>query len=106
MARVAAERDDYVPERVEAKWRLFWEEERTNQVDLDAAERPFFNLMMYPYPSAEGLHVGNLYAFTGADIHGLEAQVLVQSSGASAVFQESLRDLLVELEVRRHLRCS
>jgi leucyl-tRNA synthetase len=26
--------------------------------------------MMYPYPSAEGLHVGNLYAFTGADING------------------------------------
>ena len=26
--------------------------------------------MMFPYPSAEGLHVGNVYAFTGADIHG------------------------------------
>src|SRR6185295_4473170 len=23
-----------------------------------------------PYPSAEGLHVGNLYAYTGADIYG------------------------------------
>jgi leucyl-tRNA synthetase len=26
--------------------------------------------MMFPYPSAEGLHVGNLFAFTGADIQG------------------------------------
>jgi leucyl-tRNA synthetase len=26
--------------------------------------------MMFPYPSAEGLHVGNLFAFTGADVHG------------------------------------
>ena len=26
--------------------------------------------MMFPYPSAEGLHVGNVYAFTGADIFG------------------------------------
>ncbi|GAB4368137.1 MAG: hypothetical protein Kow00121_07010 [Elainellaceae cyanobacterium] len=26
--------------------------------------------MMFPYPSAEGLHVGNVYAFTGADIYG------------------------------------
>ncbi len=26
--------------------------------------------MMFPYPSAEGLHVGNIYAFTGADIYG------------------------------------
>jgi leucyl-tRNA synthetase len=27
-------------------------------------------LMMFPYPSAEGLHVGNLFAFTGNDIYG------------------------------------
>jgi leucyl-tRNA synthetase len=26
--------------------------------------------MMYPYPSAEGLHVGNVFAFVGADVHG------------------------------------
>ena len=26
--------------------------------------------MMFPYPSAEGLHVGNIFAFTGADIYG------------------------------------
>ena len=26
--------------------------------------------MMFPYPSAEGLHVGNLFAFTGNDIYG------------------------------------
>jgi leucyl-tRNA synthetase len=25
---------------------------------------------MFPYPSAEGLHVGNMYAFTGADVYG------------------------------------
>ena len=34
------------------------------------AERPFYNLMMFPYPSAEGLHVGNMFAFTGSDIYG------------------------------------
>ncbi|HEV8613002.1 MAG TPA: leucine--tRNA ligase, partial [Gemmatimonadales bacterium] len=27
-------------------------------------------LMMFPYPSAEGLHVGNFFAFTGADVYG------------------------------------
>jgi leucyl-tRNA synthetase len=62
--------DAYRSESVEAKWQRFWEEHGTNQADLDAADRPYFNLMMYPYPSAEGLHVGNLYAFTGADING------------------------------------
>ena len=61
---------EYEPQAVEAKWRARWEENGTNEPDLDAAERPFFNLMMFPYPSAEGLHVGNLYAFTGADIYG------------------------------------
>ncbi len=64
------DRNAYDPAAVEARWQAFWEEKGTNEPDLDAAERPFFNLMMYPYPSAEGLHVGNLYAFTGADIYG------------------------------------
>ncbi len=40
------------------------------EVDLATTAQPFYNLMMFPYPSAEGLHVGNVYAFTGADIYG------------------------------------
>ena len=60
----------YDPSAIESRWQTWWEENGTNEPDLDAAARPFFNLMMYPYPSAEGLHVGNLYAFTGADIYG------------------------------------
>jgi leucyl-tRNA synthetase len=60
----------YDPDTIEKKWQAFWAENRTNEPDLDAVERPFYNLMMFPYPSAEGLHVGNLYAFTGADFHG------------------------------------
>jgi leucyl-tRNA synthetase len=60
----------YDPGAVESKWRERWEDTELNRVDIDGAEHPFYNLMMYPYPSAEGLHVGNVYAFTGADIHG------------------------------------
>jgi leucyl-tRNA synthetase len=60
----------YDPQRVEAKWQAHWERERTNEPDLDHPRRPFYNLMMFPYPSAEGLHVGNMFAFTGADIYG------------------------------------
>jgi leucyl-tRNA synthetase len=63
----------YDPSAVEEKWRAYWEEQGTNRFTLEelrSAERPFYNLMMFPYPSAEGLHVGNLYAFTGADVHG------------------------------------
>ena len=60
----------YDPQRVEAKWQEHWARERTNEPDLDHPRRPFYNLMMFPYPSAEGLHVGNMFAFTGADIYG------------------------------------
>ncbi len=62
--------DNYRPEQVEAKWRARWAERGTNQPDLDHAARPFYNLMMFPYPSAEGLHVGNMFAFTGSDVYG------------------------------------
>jgi leucyl-tRNA synthetase len=62
--------DAYHPDAVEAKWQARWAERRTNEPDLDRAERPFYNLMMFPYPSAEGLHVGNMFAFTGADTYG------------------------------------
>ncbi|MGB7211034.1 MAG: leucine--tRNA ligase, partial [Gemmatimonadales bacterium] len=60
----------YDPQAVEAKWRARWAERRTNEPDLDRPAAPFYNLMMFPYPSAEGLHVGNMFAFTGADVYG------------------------------------
>src|SRR5438876_265230 len=60
----------YDPQVVEAGWQARWVEQRTNEPDLDRPRRPFYNLMMFPYPSAEGLHVGNMFAFTGADIYG------------------------------------
>ena len=61
---------DYNFQKIEGKWRKIWEKNRTFQVDLNKAKKPFYNLMMFPYPSAEGLHVGNVYAFTGSDIYG------------------------------------
>ena len=60
----------YDPLAVERKWQARWIERGTNNVDVAAAKHPYYQLMMFPYPSAEGLHVGNLYAFTGNDIHG------------------------------------
>jgi leucyl-tRNA synthetase len=61
---------EYQPGPVEAKWQARWAERGTNEPDLDGAKRPFYNLMMFPYPSAEGLHVGNFFAFTGSDVYG------------------------------------
>ena len=61
---------EYDPSAVEAKWQSRWRERGTNHTDITNGERPFYALMMFPYPSAEGLHVGNLFAFTGNDIYG------------------------------------
>jgi leucyl-tRNA synthetase len=67
------ESDAYVPSEIEAKWQSRWEARGTNtysREELENAQDPCYNLMMFPYPSAEGLHVGNIYAFAGADVHG------------------------------------
>ena len=61
--------DRYEPTAIEPKWQARWAERGTNETDLDGATKPVYNLMMFPYPSAEGLHIGNVYAFTGVDIH-------------------------------------
>ena len=83
-------------QEIENKWQRRWLEDKTYEPDLDGdlptlrpirytqgrpeglegrqaqgkKAPPFYNLMMFPYPSAEGLHVGNMYAFTGSDIYG------------------------------------
>ncbi|NUO65517.1 MAG: leucine--tRNA ligase [Gemmatimonadaceae bacterium] len=69
-SRPDAEAPGYEPATVERKWQARWAANRTNSPDLARGEKPFYQLMMFPYPSAEGLHIGNLYAFTGNDIHG------------------------------------
>jgi leucyl-tRNA synthetase len=60
----------YDPPTVERHWQAEWRRSGIYQADLADAKLPFYNLMMFPYPSAEGLHVGNMYSFTGADIYG------------------------------------
>jgi len=66
----------YDPTTLEEKWQAYWTARGINEPDMDGAPNPFFNLMMFPYPSAEGLHVGNLYAFTGADFHARYQRLL------------------------------
>ncbi len=75
-------KSSYDPSTIELKWQAKWEKEGIYQPVLDAAKpltaleeaqgkgQPFYNLMMFPYPSAEGLHVGSMYAFGGVDVYG------------------------------------
>lgn len=55
---------------LEVKWQKYWKDTRLDTPRISDAKKPLYNLMMFPYPSAEGLHVGNMYAFTGSDIYG------------------------------------
>lgn len=63
-------KNKYNPSEIEKKWQKIWEEKKVYKPNLEKSEKPFYNLMMFPYPSAEGLHAGNMYAFVGADIFG------------------------------------
>lgn len=62
--------NNYNHKAVEAKWQDNWKKSRINEIDLDTSKKPFYNLMMFPYPSAEGLHIGSVYTFTGIDTYG------------------------------------
>lgn len=60
----------YDHKTIESKWQSVWEVNHLNKIDLDASKKPFYNLMMFPYPSAEGLHIGSVYTFSGIDTYG------------------------------------
>lgn len=63
----------YEHRSVETRWQTIWQQTQIYEPDTTSVspkQPPFYNLMMFPYPSAAGLHVGNVYAFTGADIYG------------------------------------
>lgn len=60
----------YNHKEVEAKWAKRWEEDKIFQANLKDPKKPFYNLMMFPYPSAEGLHIGHVFAFGGPDAYG------------------------------------
>src|SRR5258708_1585105 len=78
----------YDPATIERKWQRRWEERGTFDTDLMTGRRLFYPLIMSPFPSAEGLHVGILFAFTGNDIyarfHRLQGYSVFQPLGFDA----------------------
>jgi leucyl-tRNA synthetase len=62
----------YDPIEVQARWQARWERDRPHGLDLDRVgrEEKLYNLVEFPYPSAEGLHVGHTYTYAGADTYG------------------------------------
>lgn len=60
----------YDHNKVEKKWQDEWKRANLYVADIEAGNKPFYNLWMFPYPSAEGLHAGHVFASTGSDIFG------------------------------------
>ena len=59
----------YHPQRIEPKWQAEWERNKTfRAIDLDTSRPKLYVLDMFPYPSAEGLHVGHPEGYTATDI--------------------------------------
>jgi leucyl-tRNA synthetase len=64
--------DEYIPNEIESRWRERWERDRLWRFDVEAdgPGEKFYNLVEFPYPSAEGLHVGSVRTYAGADAFG------------------------------------
>lgn len=62
--------EKYDPKKIEKKWQKEWDRSKVYEPDIAKAKKPFYNLMMFPYPSAEGLHVGSMFTFSGIDAFG------------------------------------
>ena len=60
---------EYNHQEIEAKWRKYWEENKTFKTDVWDFSRPkFYALDMFPYPSGSGLHAGHPEGYTATDI--------------------------------------
>jgi leucyl-tRNA synthetase len=54
---------------IEKKWETYWEKHKIfRAVDLDKTKPKYYVLDMFPYPSAQGLHVGHPEGYTASDI--------------------------------------
>ncbi|MGA2093515.1 MAG: leucine--tRNA ligase [Sedimentisphaerales bacterium] len=54
---------------IEKKWQQKWESRRTfKATDCDKNKPKYYVLDMFPYPSAQGLHVGHPEGYTASDI--------------------------------------
>jgi len=59
--------EKYNHEKIEKKWQAFWDKERIWEAK-ETKPPKFYILDMFPYPSAEGLHVGHPEGYTASDI--------------------------------------
>jgi len=58
----------YEFERIEKKWQGRWQEEGCYKTKTGGTAPKFYALVEFPYPSAQGLHVGHARPYTAMDV--------------------------------------
>ena len=54
---------------IEARWQKYWAENKTFKATNDPAQKKYYVLDMFPYPSGAGLHVGHPLGYIASDIY-------------------------------------
>ncbi len=59
------------PNELEKKWQEKWEKQEIYKTDLNNTKKTkYYNLVMFPYPSGDKLHIGHWYNYGSADSWG------------------------------------
>ncbi len=62
--------EKYEPQKIEKKWQEIWQKTKLYETDIKHNKPKHYNLVMFPYPSGEYLHMGHGYSYSGADVYG------------------------------------
>jgi leucyl-tRNA synthetase len=70
---------------VEAKWQKIWRERGTFKIKEDYHREKYYVLTMFPYPSGEGLHMGQTRVYSIGDVlakfHRLKGKCVINPMG-------------------------